>query len=78
MAHTEYRIKQLEAKVEQLQPRKRRKVQASPNSKFVNIQAIKQAQIDTGDREIEELPSDISILSTDIEDYIEVQDLLSD
>src|SRR5690348_1363821 len=35
----ELRIKQLEARVVQLEPRKRRKVQTSPNSRFVGIQA---------------------------------------
>jgi ABC-type antimicrobial peptide transport system ATPase subunit len=34
------RIKQLEAKIVQLEPRKRRKVQLSPNSKFASIRAI--------------------------------------
>jgi hypothetical protein len=50
IAQYELRIKQLEARVVQLEPRKRRKVQASPNSKFVGIQAIRQAQIKAGDR----------------------------
>jgi 4-hydroxybenzoate polyprenyltransferase len=36
----------------QLEPRKRRKVRTSPNSKFVRIEAIKKAQIEAGDREI--------------------------
>ena len=36
----ELRIKQLEARVLQLEPRKRRKVITSPNSKFVDIEAI--------------------------------------
>ena len=49
----ELRIKQLEAKVIQLKPRKRRKVRTSPNSKFVGIEAIKKAQIEAGDREID-------------------------
>jgi hypothetical protein len=39
------KIEQLEARVLQLAPRKRRKVQVSPNSKFANIEAIKRAQI---------------------------------
>ena len=37
IAQHELRIKQLEARVVQLEPRKRRKVQTSPNSKFVGI-----------------------------------------
>jgi hypothetical protein len=40
IAQQELRIKQLEAKVVQLEPRKRRKVQLSPNSKFASIRAI--------------------------------------
>ena len=45
----ELRIKQLEARVEQLEPRKRRKVKTSPNSRFANIEAIKKAQIKARD-----------------------------
>ena len=40
IAQQELRIKQLERRVVQLEPRKRRKVQTSPNSKFVSIKAI--------------------------------------
>ena len=47
------RIQELEAKLEQLKPRKRRKVQTSPNSKFVTTRVIWEAQIVTGDRELE-------------------------
>lgn len=54
----ELRIKQLENRVVQLQPRKRKKVQTSPNSKFATIQDIIRAQIATGDREIVPLDSD--------------------
>jgi ABC-type antimicrobial peptide transport system ATPase subunit len=36
----ELRIKQLEARVLQLEPRKRQKVVTSPNSKFIDIEAI--------------------------------------
>lgn len=46
-------IKQLEARLDQLQPRKRRKVQTSLNSKFADIRAIQEAQITAGDQEIE-------------------------
>ena len=53
IAQHEQRIKQLEARVLQLEPRKRRKVRVSPNSKFVGIEAIRQAQIEAGDRHIE-------------------------
>ena len=50
IAKHERRIQELEAKVEQLEPRKRRKVKTSPNSKFAGIEAIKRAQIEAGDR----------------------------
>jgi len=50
IAQQELRIKQLEARVVQLQPRKRQKVQPSPNSKFASIKAIIRAQIAAGDR----------------------------
>ena len=75
LAQAELRIKQLEARVEQLEPRKRRRVKTSPNSKFTDIRAIKQAQIEAGDREIEEEDSDLSIESDSTADYIEVQGL---
>ena len=41
-----------------MEPRKRRKVRTSPNSKFVGIEAIKKAQIEAGDREIDIRDSD--------------------
>jgi hypothetical protein len=41
IAEQELRIKQLEARLEQLGPRKRRKVRTSPNSKFTEIDTIK-------------------------------------
>ena len=49
-----HKIQQLEARVQQLEPRKRRKVRTSPNSKFVEIKDIMRAQIEAGDRQIEE------------------------
>lgn len=66
IAQHELRIKQLEARVLQLEPRKRRKVQTSPNSRFANIGGIREAQIAAGDRPIEQLESDsfASIAST--------------
>lgn len=54
LAQSELRITQLEARLEQLAPRKKRKVKTSPNSRFADIRVIKQAQIEAGDREIEE------------------------
>ena len=45
----------------QLEPRKRRKVRTSPNSKFAGIEAIKRAQIEAGDREIDKGDEDSTI-----------------
>jgi hypothetical protein len=46
------RIRELEERLEQLKPKKRRKVQTSPNSKFATTRAIREAQIAAGDRQI--------------------------
>ena len=46
----EMKIKQLESRLVQLQPRKRRKVEASPNSKFVSIKDIIRTQIEVRER----------------------------
>ncbi|KAF4637374.1 hypothetical protein G7Y89_g725 [Cudoniella acicularis] len=66
IAQHKRRIQQLEARVQQLEPRKRRKVKTSPNSKFAGIEAIKKAQIEAGNRQIEEEDSDrtIQLIST--------------
>lgn len=45
------RIRELEERLEQLKPKKRRKVPTSPNSKFVTTRAIYEAQIAAGDRQ---------------------------
>jgi hypothetical protein len=74
IAKQELRIKQLEARVDQLEPRKRRKVQTSPNSKFADIRAIKQAQTETGDRQVEAEDSDSSEQSDSTMDCIIVQE----
>ena len=58
-----------------MEPRKRRCVRTSPNSRFADIKAIKQAQIEAGDREIEEEDSNLSIESDSTIDCIEVQGL---
>ena len=52
-------------RVLQLEPRKRRKV-TSPNSKFVDIEAIYKAQVEVGDRQNVLLDSDsvVSVAST--------------
>jgi 4-hydroxybenzoate polyprenyltransferase len=75
LAQAELRIKQLEAKIEGSQPKKRRKVRVSPNSKFASVRAIKVAQIEAGDREIEEGDSDSSVNTEATGDCIEVQGL---
>jgi 4-hydroxybenzoate polyprenyltransferase len=48
----------LKAKVIDLEPKKRKKIKTSPNSKFIRIKAIKRAQIKAGDREINKKDSD--------------------
>ena len=73
LAGAKLRIEQLEARVEQLEPRKKRKVRTSPNSKFADIRAIKRAQIEAGESEVEVEDSDSSIDSTSTGDCIEVQ-----
>jgi hypothetical protein len=74
IAQHELRIKQLEARVVQLEPRKRRKVRTSPNSKFVGIEAIKRAQIEAGDREImPEASNDVISLASTLS-FIEIED----
>jgi len=49
IAQHKRRIKQLEARVLQLEPRKRRKVVTSPNSRFADIKAIYKAQVEARD-----------------------------
>lgn len=44
------RIKQFESRIVQLQPRKRRKIQTSPNSKFASIEDFMRAQMEARDR----------------------------
>jgi hypothetical protein len=70
----EYRIKQLEARVIQMEPRKRRKVRTSPNSKFAGIEAIKKAQIEAGDREIKEEDSDRASQLASTLSYITIEE----
>jgi len=52
------RIKELEERLEQLRPKKKRKVQTSPNSKFATTRAIKEAQIAARERQIEAVESE--------------------
>jgi len=53
------KIKELEERLEQLRPKKRRKVKTSPNSKFVIIRAIREAQIAARERQIEAVESEL-------------------
>ena len=69
------RIQQLEARLEQVKPRKRRKVRTSPNSKFANTKAIREAQILAGDQEIIQVDSESSIDFDSIASCIEVDTL---
>lgn len=75
LGQAEMRIQQLEAKLNQLQPRKRRKVQTSPNSRFANIRAIQEAQISAGNQEIVAIDSDSADDSESTEDCIEASAL---
>ena len=52
------KIKELEEKLKHLRPKKKRKVQTSPNSKFATIRAIREAQIAAGERQIESVESE--------------------
>ena len=45
LATAQRQIQALEAKIESIRPRKRKKVDLSPNSKFANIEDIYQAQL---------------------------------
>ena len=66
------RIRELEERLEQLRPKKRRKVQTSPNSKFVTTRAIREAQIAAGDRQIVPVESELGGESDSTESCIEV------
>lgn len=50
---SEINVKALEAHLEATRPKKRKKVEVSPNSRFADIRAIQRAQIATGWEEIE-------------------------
>jgi 4-hydroxybenzoate polyprenyltransferase len=49
LATAQKKIESLEAQVEAARPRKRKKVETSPNSKFANIEAIHRAQLEVGE-----------------------------
>ena len=74
IASHQLRIQQLEARVEQLAPRKRRKVQTSPNSRFARIRAIREAQIKAGDRQVGSNEGELAEDSKSIGDFIEVEE----
>jgi hypothetical protein len=69
------KIKELEARIEQLRPRKRKKVLTSPNSRFVTTRVIREAQIAARERQIRptesesngDLESTISCIEVDVE-----------
>ena len=65
MATTQLRIKLLEAQVKRLQPRKRRKVKLSPNTKFASIKDICRGRIEAG--EAKESGNNKSMASTTLE-----------
>ena len=52
------KIKKLKKKLKHLRPKKKRKVQINPNSKFAIIRAIKETQIATEKRQIESVESE--------------------
>ena len=66
------KIKELEERLEHLRPKKKRKVQTSPNSKFAIIRAIKEAQITARERQIESEESESGGESDSTISYIEV------
>jgi 4-hydroxybenzoate polyprenyltransferase len=74
IAQHELRIKQLESRVVQLQPRKRKKVKTSPNSKFATIEDIIKAQIEAGDREIVSLDSDDTTILASTLSHITIEE----
>ncbi len=69
------KIKELEARIEQLRPRKRKKVLTSPNSRFVTTRVIREAQIVAGERQIKPTESEsdgdsestVSCIEVDVE-----------
>ena len=69
------KIKELEERLEQLRPKKRRKVKTSPNSKFVTTRAIREAQIAAGERQIEAVESELDRDSDSTISCIEVEEI---
>jgi hypothetical protein len=73
IAQHEHQIKQLKARGIELEPRKRRKVRTSPNSKFTSVKAIKKAQIEARNLKIEHKNSDDTINLATTLSYIEIE-----
>ena len=73
LAASERRVNQLEMQLEAARPRKRKRVRTSPNSKFVNIEAIWQAQNEANGAEIEQDDEEGSNVSIAEGSCIEVQ-----
>jgi hypothetical protein len=48
IAQHEHQTKQLKARVVELEPRKRRKVQTSPNSKFTSVKVLRKLKLKLG------------------------------
>ena len=67
------KIRELEERLEQLQPKKRRKVQTSPNSKFATTCDIRRAQIAARGRQIASVESESEGDSDSTESCIEVE-----
>ena len=77
LANHELRIKSLEAQLEKARPKKRRRVRISPNSKFVNIQAIQEAQKEANEPKNQQGDSEEANLSDSTIDCIEVEGLIN-
>ena len=73
LATAERRVDQLERQLEAVRPKKRKKVRTSPNSKFVDIDAIWKAQNEANGVEIEEESEEESDESMSERSCIEVQ-----
>jgi len=69
----ERRAEQLESQLEATRPKKKKKVRTSPNSKFVNVQAIRRTQNEVNGVEIEEDSEEGSDESMSEKSCIEVQ-----
>jgi 4-hydroxybenzoate polyprenyltransferase len=70
LATLQRRVEALEQQVESIRPRKKKKVQISPNSKFADIEAIHRAQVDAGDK------SDSIAESSDTDSPSEAEDCI--